>query len=171
MFSGSYQWDMYLYRTTKLGGSRKCKIQDCGLHPWNAYISPPRIKRIWYYAKVLQHVHSITFWIWNHFFGLTAAILDFRILLTSDNIFLSAIELAILENMVGAFWILILSYLQAEIHALPVWRRPSWISDFRLRREVLGLVPLSCWTSKMWEYLFIYLFNNSSYMKDKDNDN
>jgi len=38
-----YQWDMYLYCTTKLGGSRKWKIKDGGLHPWNAYISPPRL--------------------------------------------------------------------------------------------------------------------------------
>jgi len=38
-----YQWDMYLYRTTKLGGNRKWKIQDGGLHPWNSYISPPRL--------------------------------------------------------------------------------------------------------------------------------
>jgi len=30
---------MYLYCTTKLGGNRKCKIQDGGLHPLNAYIS------------------------------------------------------------------------------------------------------------------------------------
>jgi len=49
-----------------------------------------------------------------------AAILDFRLLLTSDNILLSAIELAILENMVGAFGISIWSCLQAEIHAHPV---------------------------------------------------
>jgi len=50
--------------------------------------------------------------------GLAAAILDFR--LTSNNILRSAIELAILENMVGAFGISILSYLQAEIQAHPV---------------------------------------------------
>jgi len=52
--------------------------------------------------------------------GLAAAILDFRLPLTSDYIFFSAIELAILENMVGAFEISILSCLQAEIHAFPV---------------------------------------------------
>jgi len=52
--------------------------------------------------------------------GWAAAILDFRFPLTLNNILLSAIELAILENMVGAFGISILSYLQAEIHALPV---------------------------------------------------
>jgi len=45
---------------------------------------------------------------------------DFRFPFTSDNILLSAIELAILENMVGAFGISILSCLQAEIHALLV---------------------------------------------------
>jgi len=39
---------------------------------------------------------------------------------TLANILLSAIELAILENMVGAFGISILSCLQAEIHELPV---------------------------------------------------
>jgi len=49
-----------------------------------------------------------------------AAILDFRLPLTSDNISLSAIELVILENMVGALGISIISYLQAEILALPV---------------------------------------------------
>jgi len=48
------------------------------------------------------------------------AILDFRLPLTSDNIPLSAIELAILENMVGASGISILSCLQAEIHAFLV---------------------------------------------------
>jgi len=48
------------------------------------------------------------------------AILDFRLPLTSDNILLSAIELAILENIVGAFGISILLCLQAEIHAFPV---------------------------------------------------
>jgi len=48
------------------------------------------------------------------------AILDFRLPLMLDNIPLSAIELAILENMVGAFGILILSCLQAETHAFPV---------------------------------------------------
>jgi len=37
------QWDMYLYQTTKLGGNRKWKTQDGGLHPWNAYISAPRL--------------------------------------------------------------------------------------------------------------------------------
>jgi len=52
--------------------------------------------------------------------GLTAAILDFLLPHTSDNIFLSAIELAIFENMVCAVGISILSCLQAEIHALPV---------------------------------------------------
>jgi len=53
-------------------------------------------------------------------FGLTAVILDFRLPLTSDIIPISAIELAILENMVGAFELSILSCLQAEIHAFPV---------------------------------------------------
>jgi len=38
-----YQWDMFLYLSTKLGGNRKWKIQDGGLHPWNAYIWPPRL--------------------------------------------------------------------------------------------------------------------------------
>jgi len=52
--------------------------------------------------------------------GLAAAILDFRLPLAFNNILLSAIELAILENMVGAFGISILLCLQAEIHALPV---------------------------------------------------
>jgi len=28
-----YQWDMYLYCATKLGGNRKRKMQDGGLHP------------------------------------------------------------------------------------------------------------------------------------------
>jgi len=60
-----YQRDMCLYRTTKLGGNRKWKIQDGGLHPCNAYISATILKRIWYHAKVLQRVHSITFWTWN----------------------------------------------------------------------------------------------------------
>jgi len=51
---------------------------------------------------------------------LAAAILDFWLPLTLDNIFPSAIELTILENMVGAFEISILSWLQAEIYELPV---------------------------------------------------
>jgi len=59
------QWDMYLYHMTKLGGNRKWKIQDGGLHLWNVYISAIRLKRIWYHAQVLQRVHSITFWTWN----------------------------------------------------------------------------------------------------------
>jgi len=28
-----YPWDIYLYCTTKLGGNRKCKIQDGDVHP------------------------------------------------------------------------------------------------------------------------------------------
>jgi len=43
--------------------------------------------------------------------GIAAAILDFRLLLMLDNILLSAIELAILENMVDAYEISILSCL------------------------------------------------------------
>jgi len=46
-----------------------------------------------------------------------AAILDFRLPLTSD---ISAIELAIFENMVFSFEISILLCLQAEIHVFPV---------------------------------------------------
>jgi len=38
-----YQWDMYLYCTTKRGENQKFKIQDGGLNPWNAYISLPRL--------------------------------------------------------------------------------------------------------------------------------
>jgi len=52
--------------------------------------------------------------------GIAAAILDFRLPFTSDNILFSAIELTILENMVGAFGISILSRQQTEIHAIPV---------------------------------------------------
>jgi len=102
---------MYIYRTTKLGWNRKWRIQYGGLHPWNAYILATRLKRTWYHAKVLQRVHSITFWTWNKFSGLTVAILDFWFPPTWNNIVLSAIELAILENMVGAFGISILSCL------------------------------------------------------------
>jgi len=44
MFSGSaIPMGHVSVRTTKLGGNRKWKIQDGGLHPWNAYISPPRV--------------------------------------------------------------------------------------------------------------------------------
>jgi len=56
------------------------------------------------------------------------------------------VELAILENMVGVFRILILSCLQAEIHAFPVQQRPYWMFDSRLRRTKFPLVPLS-WPS------------------------
>jgi len=42
-------------------------------------------------------------------------ILDFQLPLKSDDIFLSAIELGILDNMVVAYNISILFYLQAEI--------------------------------------------------------
>jgi len=52
--------------------------------------------------------------------SLTAAILHFRLTLTSDSILLSAIELAIFENMVGVLGISILSCVHAEIPALPV---------------------------------------------------
>jgi len=52
--------------------------------------------------------------------GLAAAILDFQLPLKLYNILLSAIELAILKNMVGAFGISILSCLPAEIQALQV---------------------------------------------------
>jgi len=83
--------------------------------------------------------------------GLAVAILDFRLPFTSDKIPLSTIELAILESMLGAFRISILSRLQAEIQAFSVKQRPSWIFDYRLRRAVLKLVPLSCWTSKIWK--------------------
>jgi len=51
---------------------------------------------------------------------LTAAILNFRLPLLSDNILLSVIELVILEHMERAFGISILSRLQAEIHAFPI---------------------------------------------------
>jgi len=46
--------------------------------------------------------------------------MEFRLPPTPDNILLSAIELAILENMVGAFGISIRLCLQAEIHAFAV---------------------------------------------------
>jgi len=78
------------------------------------------------------------------------AILDFRLPLMLDNIPLSAIELAILENMVGAFDISILLCLQAEIHAFPIKHRPSWIFDFRLRRTTFSFVRMSWPFSKTW---------------------
>jgi len=52
--------------------------------------------------------------------GLTAAVLDFWLPLMLDNMLHIAIELAILENLVGAFGISILSWLQAEIYTLQV---------------------------------------------------
>jgi hypothetical protein len=121
-----------------------CCTQKMGINPWNR--------------------ESIVSTSWDTCTsGLQAAILDFWLPLTSDNILLSAIELAVLENMVVAFGISILSCLQAEIHALPVYRPPSWISDFRLRRKVLGVVPLRCWTPKMWgsRWNFVVIMHTS----------
>jgi len=136
-----YQWDMYLYHTTKLGGNRKRKIQDGGLHPY-CYL-------VWE-----QSYNSLLATSWDtctSAFTPSSWIFDYRFLL-------SAIELAILEN-IGAVGISILSCLQAETHALPALK--AAILDFRLplRRAVLGLVPLSCWISKMWEFLLKYRCN------------
>jgi len=72
--------------------------------------------------------------------GLAAAILDFQLPLTLDNIFLSAIELAILENMVGAFGISILSCLHAEIGYM----------HFRFNGGHLGF-PISVYVRQYWD--------------------
>jgi len=114
-------YQLVIYTVRLNWGNRKWKIKDFIMHPWNAYIPAIRLNRIWYHAKVPQRVHSIMCRTWNQFFNLTEAVLDFfRLRLTSDNIPLSAIELFILENMVNAFRISILSCLHAEIHAFPV---------------------------------------------------
>jgi len=52
--------------------------------------------------------------------SLAAAILDFRLPLISHNFIFSAIQSAILENIVCSFVISIPSCLQAQIHAFPV---------------------------------------------------
>ena len=75
---------------------------------------------------------------------LQAAILGFRLPLTSDSVGSSSIEMLDPENVELAFEIAFLSSLQAEIKVLPVCRPPSWISDFRSHRTVLGVVPLRC---------------------------
>ena len=63
--------------------------------------------------------------------GLAAAILDYGLPLTPHNIRNSPIEFLGPENGVVAVEISLLSFTEAEIWELPVWRPPSWIMDFR----------------------------------------
>ena len=78
------------------------------------------------------------------FSGLAAAILDFRLPVTLYDICISFIELPVPGNMRLAVEIFPLSCLQAEMCAFPVWRPPSWISNFRLHCMTFVLGSLSC---------------------------
>jgi len=130
MFSGRpYHWDStYLlnWEETGSGKSKMAAIMNLQLPVRSAVLAVVvlslRTRKCGY--KCSDHIAILYrnkfIILTTRFSGLSAAIWDFRLSLTSDNILLSTIELAILENIVGAYGILILSYLQAEIHALPV---------------------------------------------------
>ena len=48
-----------------------------------------------------------------------------------------------------AFELPLLLHLEFDIKLFPFAQRPSWISDFRLRRIVFPICPMNCWTLKM----------------------
>ena len=79
-----------------------------------------------------------------------AAILRFRLPVTSGSILNSAIELLDLENGGLAVGTAFLSCLEAEIYVLSVYWPPSWISDFRLHRAVSALSLFGSRTQTTW---------------------
>jgi len=72
--------------------------------------------------------------------------LGFRLPITSDNILHNAIEMTILENLVGALGISIPSCLQAEIHVFLVQHSLSTIELATLENIVgaFGILILLC---------------------------
>ena len=54
------------------------------------------------------------------------------------------------ENIGIAVGVSLISCLEAEIHAIEVFKPPSWITHFRFGCTVSELVSLECWTPKIW---------------------
>ena len=71
-----------------------------------------------------------------------AAILEFRIPITSDSVGSGSIEMLDSKNLGLALEITFLSCLQGEIEVLPVFRPPSWMSEIRSHRTVLRVASL-----------------------------
>jgi len=71
-----------------------------------------------------------------------ATILDFRLPVTSDSIPNSTVGYLAPLNVGVAVEISLLSCLQDAIYVFADWSLQIWISDFRLRRTVLPIVPL-----------------------------
>ena len=76
--------------------------------------------------------------------------MDFQLPVTSDSFRSRVIGFPVPENMSVAVAIFLLSLLQAEIWAVPVWRPPSWISDFLLHRMAFEIAPSCSLTPKTW---------------------
>ena len=84
------------------------------------------------------------------YFGLSAAILNFRLPVTTNDFINGASEFLSSENLDRASDITFLFHLEADLLELPAWRPPYWISDFRLHRTISAMAPFSFRAQNPW---------------------